>query len=603
MIWLSSGGELATAAGVIRAAMARPAIAAAQPRGWSLAGAHAWAASVAGLLQAKPAPDRSASVAAWSAAVIWHGATPFVAAVVAGAAVVLIHLVRHEAGAAISAVAAVLATWIAGGVATVLAGHILSGTVDVLACIAAFCIVYAGVTWVVRILVQSRGARPTLISGLALAPFVAGLVAFTDVRAPAMLPAILVGGGATLVLTRSILTILGLNRTVSRLVRHSEKMTQALRVERDTLAKVINYSGDGIFTVDSALRIKHFNPALAALTGLRAEMAVGRPVEVVLGKQHAPAVVGESLRRALLEKRAIRIDSVIDTPAGPRELITSYTAVPGPNGRVAFGIGGVRDVTDEKEVAREREDFFSMITHDLRTPLTSLMGHTYLLERELERTLDETTTARKLVGRVEEANGQLLRLVNKLLEFQRIESGQGLMRPRPVSMRTLLEDLVREHADAALARHISVSIAGPDARAWADPTWCREILSNLLNNAIKYTAPGGYIDLTVAQNGGQVMVAVQDTGYGLLPEEKERLFTNFFRSKRSEIRSSHGTGLGLALAKRMAERMEGDILVESEVGRGSTFYLVLPLGELPPFLDNDARDPENANNFAGTRNQ
>ncbi len=549
-----------------------------------------------------PARHRIGAPPPWSAESLWHYATPFAAAIVVGAVVVLVHLKRREPAPAVSVAVAVLATWIAGGVATILVGLVPNGSNSVLGCIAVFCLVYAAVSGGVRHLVRARGLRQTSLSGLTLAPFVAGLTAFTDVRAPAMLPAILVGGGATLLLSRGILTILGLNRTVRRLVRHSEIITQALRVERDTLAKVINYSGDGIFTLDGDLRIKHFNPALAALTGLRPEMAVGRPVEEVLGKQHAPAIVGDALRRALLEKRAVRIDSTIETPAGSRELHTRYTAVPGPNGRVAFGIGGVRDVTDEKEQERVREDFFSLITHDLRTPLTSLVGHTYLLERELARTLDESTTARKLVARVEEANGQLLRLVNKLLELQRIESGQDLMRPRPVPMRTMLEDLVGQHADAALARSIAVSIAGPDARAWADPTWCREILSNLLSNAIKYTPPGGAIDLTVAQSGGQVMVAVRDTGYGLMPEEKDQLFTKFFRSARSEIRSTQGSGLGLALAKRMAERMAGDIRVDSELGRGSTFYLILPLGELPPFLEKDATPREDAADLAGTVN-
>src|SRR5581483_6514439 len=135
------------------------------------------------------------------------------------------------------------------------------------------------------------------------------------------------------------------------------------------------------------------------------------------------------------------------------------------------GVGGVHDITEEKEQASIREDFFSLVTHDLRNPLTTMIGNTYLLDQELARLVDEESTARRLVGRVEEANEQLLRLVNNLLELQRIESGRELMRPQPVFIRLLIEDLVAEFRDSALARNLTISLSGPSLRAWGDQTW------------------------------------------------------------------------------------------------------------------------------------
>ncbi len=359
-------------------------------------------------------------------------------------------------------------------------------------------------------------------------------------------------------------------------------------MERDTIAAIVNYSGEGIFTVDKDLRIRHFNPAVAALVGVSERKALGRPAEEVLGAAHAPAALGDALERALRQGRAVRIDSVLETDAGRRELTTSYTAVPGPHGGVALGVGVVRDVTAEREDARIREDYFSLITHDLRNPLTAIIGNTHLLSQELVHSFDAASMPRRLVERIDTANQQLLRLVNNLLELQRIESGRELLRPRSVALRPLVDEVAAEFRGAALARGQTLRVNGPDLRAWADPTWCREIVGNLLSNAIKYTPHGGAIDLTLEARGGQVAIGVSDTGYGLVPEEQERLFTKFFRSKRPEIRAARGSGLGLALVKRMAERMNGEITVTSTVGAGSTFTALLPLGDLPPFLDTSA---------------
>lgn len=533
-------------------------------------------------------PDRAAvTLSVLPAALLWHYFGPYVAATGIGASIAAMRLLRRQPAPAVSAACAIIAVWSAHLLTRAITPHLPIHTFDPRIGVGIFCLVYATVSPALSALVGDANPRPEPISSLVMLPLVIVLIDLAQWRGTQMLPIFLLGSGAILLLVRSSVNMMTLNRRAATLSRQAEESAAAFEVERDILAAVVKYSGDGIFTVDRDLRIRHFNPALTALTGLREEMVVGRPIEEVLGPQHAPAIVGDALRRAMREGRAMRIDSELETPDGRREFTTGYTAVTGPGGGFVHGVGGVHDVTEEKEQARIRDDFFSLVTHDLRSPLTTMMGNTYLLEQELSRSLDESATARRLVGRVEEANERLLRLVNNLLELQRIDSGRDLMHPLPVFLRPLIEDLVEEFRDAALKRAQTICFTGPSLRAWGDQTWCREILANLLSNAIKYTPEGGTIDLSIEARGGQVAISVGDTGHGLLPDEQEQLFTRFFRSKRPEIRSSRGTGLGLALSKRMAERMGGDIVVRSAVGVGSTFTVLLPLGDVPPFVENN----------------
>lgn len=526
-----------------------------------------------------------ATLSVLPSALLWTYFGPYVAAITIGAAISLTGIVRRRSAPAATAACAMDAVWVGHFIAHAVASRSADTASDSRLSAAAFCLAYSVCAPALGRFIDDRNPRPDVVTSVLGLPVVVVLVALVQAHGLQALPVMLVGLAAWYMWARGHVNFIALRRKVIGLTRHADVIAKALTVERDTLAAVVDYSGDGIFTVDKDLRIRHFNPALTALTGLREEVVVGRPVEEVLGPQHAPGVVNDALRRALRERRAVRIDSSLDTPGGRRDLTTGYTAVPGPDGEVALGVGGVHDVTEAKEQARVREDFFSLITHDLRTPLTAMIGNTYLLEQELARALDDDAPARRLVGRVEEANELLLRLVNSLLELQRIESGRYLMRPQSVQLRGIVDDLVSESRAAAAERDQRLTVDGPDLRAWGDPTWCREILGNLLSNAIKYTPPGGAIDLRLESRGLQIAVSVSDTGHGLLPDEQQQLFTRYFRSKRPEIRSARGTGLGLALAKRMAKRMGGDITVRSALGAGSTFTLLLPLGDLPPFLE------------------
>ena len=230
------------------------------------------------------------------------------------------------------------------------------------------------------------------------------------------------------------------------------------------------------------------------------------------------------------------------------------------------------------QVMRTKDQFLSNISHELRTPLNSIIGFTdLLLTQDLGPLSDQQRDFLETVAR----NGRhLLELISELLDLQRIAAGRMELRPEPVEVAALLLEAVGSvHAQAQQHRHTVVVAPPPDGlRVQADPGRARQVLLNLLSNAIKFTPDGGRITLVAgAINGGDaVRVAVTDTGIGIAPEDQAKLFQEFVQLDASASRRYEGTGLGLALSRRLVELQGGTMGVESAMGQGSTFWFTLP---------------------------
>jgi signal transduction histidine kinase len=272
-----------------------------------------------------------------------------------------------------------------------------------------------------------------------------------------------------------------------------------------------------------------------------------------------------------------------------------------------LGIGIARDVSDLKAAERLRADFVSLVTHELRSPLTISTGYVSLLRRALQASYrpQDTDAGRvwRYLDRIEDAEQHLLRLVNSLLEMARLERTDLPVDYTAVPVHQLVEDAVEATAPAAAERGLTLErdIPADLPHVWSSELYLQEIVSNLLSNAVKYTPPGGRIRVQVAVDAGagagvdgaadaaglappaaaraapRLRIAVADTGYGLTDEEQAQLFTRFFRSQRPEVRREPGTGLGLAFTRQMVERIDGTIAVTSVPGEGSTFTVSFPL--------------------------
>jgi signal transduction histidine kinase len=410
-----------------------------------------------------------------------------------------------------------------------------------------------------------------------------------------------------------------------------ERLHADVAEEREKLATLFEQSGEGIYTVDDSLRVTSLNPAMAALLGLPAAQVAGRACADVC---HFLDGAGQPLcpdrcplRRAHAAGHSVTEEVRYTAPGGPdpapagaagaagaaapgadpatagapprqKHLLLTYTAAGEPGDPLRLGIGIARDVSDLKEAERLRSDFVSLVTHELRSPLTISTGYVSLLRRALQASYrpQDTDAGRvwRYLDRIENAEQHLLRLVNSLLEMARLERTDLPVDYTAVPVHQRVEDAVEATVPAAAERGLTLErdIPADLPNVWSSELYLQEIVSNLLSNAVKYTPPGGHIRVQVAVDAvdgaadaaglpppaaPRLRIAVADTGYGLTDEEQAKLFTRFFRSQRPEVRREPGTGLGLAFTRQMVERIDGTIAVTSVPGEGSTFTVSFPL--------------------------
>jgi CheY-like chemotaxis protein len=232
------------------------------------------------------------------------------------------------------------------------------------------------------------------------------------------------------------------------------------------------------------------------------------------------------------------------------------------------------DLTQERQLDRQRADFLTVAAHEMRTPLTPLSMYLQTLERRLQRgqPLDPETLrkARRQVGRLE-------KLVQDLLDVSRLEAGRVELRTGPVSLDELVGEVVDDFRGSA--RHHELLIQRPPSRLVVngDRERLEQVVVNLMTNAIKYSPDGGRIEVRVYHEGDDAVVSVSDQGIGIPSEEQQRLFQRFFRARNAATSNYGGLGIGLYVSHEIVERHGGRFDVESELGKGATFSFRLPL--------------------------
>ncbi len=233
----------------------------------------------------------------------------------------------------------------------------------------------------------------------------------------------------------------------------------------------------------------------------------------------------------------------------------------------------MQDVTHFKELDRLKSEFVFMVSHDLRTPLTAVQGYIELLPRAGSLTPQQ----QEFLNRAQESLTYITALIGDLLEIGRIEAGYDAeLSP------CRLDDIIQEVCEALYPQiqraGLQLRWQRPSQTLWVqgNPRRLRQVMENLISNAIKYTPRGGWIEVTARREEAHVLVSVHDTGYGIPPEAQSRLFERFYRVKTSETQHIPGVGLGLAIVKSIIEKHRGRIWVESVPGQGSTFSFILP---------------------------
>jgi PAS domain S-box-containing protein len=340
--------------------------------------------------------------------------------------------------------------------------------------------------------------------------------------------------------------------------------------QRAQATQVLSHIGDGVFLLDGTGRIALWNPGAEAITGFPAREALGRrPEQVFAGwSVHRPALgtappggppAGASAETARYE-------------IGGRELWLSFSGVEFPEGTVyAF-----RDLSEQHRLEEARSDFVATVSHELRTPLASIHGAAATLHgREMQL---EERTRRQLLEVIYDQSDRLSHLVEQILLANQLSSGSVHVEARPFDARELADsvvDGVRPMAPPAIDFDVSAAEALPPVEA--DPERTRQVLRNLIENAVKYSPGGGRVAVELSASDGHVCFTVSDEGLGIPAQEQERIFQKFYRLDPSMTRGIGGSGLGLFICRELVELMGGRLRVRSDVGVGSTFSFYLPI--------------------------
>jgi signal transduction histidine kinase len=351
--------------------------------------------------------------------------------------------------------------------------------------------------------------------------------------------------------------------------------------KRRELEAVLAGIGDGVLVTDSAGRLLLLNPVAARTLGVASETSlVGTLIRGLLAADELVDLLEETTLAGRVLIRELPIAAAGSASDGqPR----TFQALAAPLYRATEAgeqVGGVvvvlRDITAQKELERMKSNFLSVVSHELKTPLHSIKGFVDIIL--MGKTGPVTELQADFLGTVQEQTGHLQRLIEDLLEFSRLESGQVRLRPVLLSPGELVRSVVDKLAPLAHKKGLllaSDSCNGlPEIEA--DPMRLEQVLTNLVENAIKFTPEGGRVQVAGWDRGETVEIAVIDSGIGVPAEERERIFERFYQVDSSVRRRYKGTGLGLTICKHIVTQHGGRIWVEDGENGGSAFHLALP---------------------------
>lgn len=340
----------------------------------------------------------------------------------------------------------------------------------------------------------------------------------------------------------------------------------AVTAEKERLHAVLTGMVEGVLVLDTERRITLANPRLRELLSIRGAVEGRTLLEAV---RH-PGV--DDALRAAADSTAPVVSEVEIGDRLPRTLLIHAAAFPKEGSRMGT-VAVFHDLTEMRHLERVRRDFVANASHELKTPLTAVRGFTEsLLMNQLC-----SEEARAQIDAIRRNAERLEHLIDDMRELSRIESRRVPLQPAEVNIAKLTRSLVSDLEPRLKERQLQVSVVDRESfPAWVQRSAVEQVLSNLLENAVKYTDPGGQITVEIGAGPKTVSVSVTDTGIGIASEHQPRIFERFYRVDKARSRALGGTGLGLAIVKHLVQASGGEVSVESQPGRGSTFRFTLP---------------------------
>jgi len=359
---------------------------------------------------------------------------------------------------------------------------------------------------------------------------------------------------------------------LNQMASQVEANLRRIEEEKQRLQAILFGMVEGVMVTDQGGRIILVNPAFQELFELK-ELPSGRtPLELLRNRGIQDLVEEAALSPSALVEKEISLSTA-------RERTFLAHAIALLEGNALQGIVSVfHDITNLKRLENLRREFVANVSHELKTPLTSIKGYTETL---LEGALEDASHAREFTQAIYEQSERLGSLIDDLLDLSRIESGRMELRIENFELKPFVQEVLRPMDPIVEKKRLKLENRIPGTlTVKADPPKVRQILMNLLDNAVKYTPEKGEIVVEASPFSGGVQVKVQDTGIGIPEEDLSRLFERFYRVDKARSRELGGTGLGLAIVKHLVQAHGGKVWVESILGKGSTFYFTLPAGTL-----------------------
>jgi two-component system phosphate regulon sensor histidine kinase PhoR len=354
----------------------------------------------------------------------------------------------------------------------------------------------------------------------------------------------------------------------------AQQLGEKIRViteQRNELETILSAMREGILACDSDERIITLNDAAGSLLGIDLSTAKGHTVQETVRN----ADLQRFINRILSEQEEAEVEIVLHGPEKKNLLLTG-TVLRDSEGKKIGALVVLSDTTRLRHLENIRREFVANVSHELKTPITSIKGYVETLQ---EGAIDDKGNARKFLEIIFKQADLLNALVDDLLSLSKLEQEAEYAEVRLAEepVRRIIEAAIAAYEARACERHIQVALhCNDEVAVMANARLLEQAVGNLLDNAIKYSEPRGTVEIEVTQNKGEVTIKVNDHGSGIAPEHLPRLFERFYRVDKGRSRELGGTGLGLAIVKHIIQAHGGDVSVESTPGKGSAFTIHLP---------------------------
>jgi two-component system, OmpR family, phosphate regulon sensor histidine kinase PhoR len=359
---------------------------------------------------------------------------------------------------------------------------------------------------------------------------------------------------------------------------------EALRQERDRnllelsneksrTMTLITCMSEGLIATNRAGQIVLINPAAQQMLNLTIENGIGTTVEGLLGNPELEKLIAGTLETVT---RTATMTHTEFAAADGRFLQSNTAPLSDEKGETTGTVTVLVDITEDKKLEQLKTDFVSLVSHELKSPVAAIAGYLNLIIDGL--TAGNPQKEREIITRSRDKADSLLLLINDLLDMSRAERRGASKLMEPLSLAPILEETLQFYQNEAKSKSLDVSLEGVEnlPQVVGNHDDLARLFANLISNAIKYTLEKGQVKVIGKQRDGHVEIAVIDSGIGMSKEDLEKIFGEFFRGRNALARKISGTGLGLAICRRIIEDHHGQIAVESELDKGSTFRVILP---------------------------